>query len=80
MRCVVGNVLVQSPWPETSPSGSSRRGQRIAAVFPGAVQPEEEDGPVAMLNEKSVIILNSAVICYFCVELNRAPKIIKFFV
>jgi len=47
VRCVVGNVLVQSPWPETSPSGSSRRGQRIAAVFPGAVQSEEEDGPVA---------------------------------
>ena len=76
----MGNVLVQSPWPETSPSGSSRRGQRIAAVFPGAVQPEEEDGPVAMLNEKFVIILNSAMICYFCVELNRAPKIMKFFV
>ena len=41
---------------------------------------EEDDGTVAMLNEKSVIILNSVVICYFCVELNRAPKIMNFFV
>jgi len=33
-----------------------------------------------VLNENSVIILNSVVICYFCVELNRALNIMKIFV
>ena len=56
-------------------------GQQHRRRVPCAVRlTEEDDGTVAMLNEKSVIILNSAVICYFCVELNRAPKIMKFFV
>ena len=56
-------------------------GQQHRRRVPCAVRlTEEDDGTVAMLNEKSVIMLNSAVICYFCVELNRAPKIMKFFV
>ena len=28
MRCGVGNVLVPSPWPETSPAASYRRSNR----------------------------------------------------
>ena len=50
-------------------------------MFPCAAQlGEEDDGPVVGVDEKSVIILNSAVICYSCVELNRALNIMKIFV
>jgi len=52
----------------------------VSSPPPCALLCEEDDDTVAMLSKKSVIILNSVVICYFCVELNRALNIMKIFV
>ena len=68
-------------WPETSPAVRNRGSEprRRAALT------DEWGHSVSdclFENEFSILqkCLNSAVICLFCIEINRAPKIMKIFV
>ena len=85
MRWVVGNVLVPSPWPGTSPMVSyrwSNHGRHCWAREDGDDRWGHPVGDSVFQNGFSIlqIWMNSDVICYFCVELFRAPKIMKIFV
>ena len=85
MRGGVGSVLVLWPSLLVSPSASFRR----SALLPLWSKLEVGDdrwghlvSDCVVQNEFSVfqIWMNSDVICYFCVDLFRVPKIMKFFV
>ena len=85
MRCVVGNMLVPSPWLETSPSARNRRSASIAAVVSGNTVPTCGVTLSVTVCLKMDFFLfqkwmNNVSFCYFCVELNIAPKIMKLFV
>ena len=85
MRCGVGNVLVPSPWPETSPAASywqSNHGRRCWVREDGDDRWDPLSVTLCLKMSFSIlqIWMNSDVNCYFCVDLFRALKIMKIFV
>ena len=85
MRLVVVNVLVL--WP--SLLGSSTTTSRRSALSSSRSKPEVRDDMwVPYVSDGIVQIeffyfqkwMNSVYFCYFCVDLFRAPKIMKIFV
>ena len=85
MRLVLVIILV--PWssPLDSPSTRNRRSE---PSLPWSTLEVEDDKWGPFVSDSAFkwnffyfqIWMNSDVICYFCVDLFRAPKIIKFFV
>ena len=76
-------MLVQSIPPETSPPARMRRSEaRRRTAITDEWDPAVSDG----FSKNDLFFfylqkwLNSAVICLICVEINRAPKIMKIFV
>ena len=81
----VGDVVV--PWPSLVASPSMRN-RRSARESPWSAQEEGDDrwgrvvSDTVFENDFSIFQkwMNSDTFCYFCIELFRAPKIMKFFV
>ena len=73
---VAGDLTVGEKSPVRGPR---RRGQRGSTV-PTCGTPMSVAVDLKMNFSILQNCLNSAVICLFCVELNRAPKIMKIFV
>ena len=85
MRGGVGSVLVLWPSPLVSPSMSFHQSALSSSWSKREVGDDRWGHPVSdcvVENEFSPFqkCLNSVVICYFCVDLFRAPKIMKMFV
>ena len=80
---VVGSMLVSSPSPVIS---SSARNRRSEPSSPRSMREIEDDmcGRVVSNREFKMEFfyfqkwMNSMSFCYFCVDLFRAPKIMKF--
>ena len=85
MRLVFVIMLVLSPSPLVSPAARNRRS---APSSPSSKREEGDDGWGHLVSDRGFQNefflfqkwMNSTSFCYFCVELFRAPKIMKIFV
>ena len=85
MRIVVGSMLVQLPSSLVSPTARNRRSARVSPES----KPEVEDDRwgrdvIDCLVQKWIFLFSGmneyCLFCYVCVDLFRAPKIMKIFV
>ena len=84
-RCDVGNVVVPWPSPETSPLVRNRWSASFTAVVSVGYYADRWGHSVSggLFENGNFLFqkwMNIVSFCYFCVELIRAPKIMKIFV